>query len=83
MTYKSDDAIAREFDGFTILGIEKYSEQSGRISVDFPDGGEHVGGGATNVNDGYIVYDSGVIAFDSWYPDAVYRALCEYIRANV
>lgn len=80
--YKTDTDIATEFNNFTILGMTSYSDCSGRINVEFPEGGDHVGGGTTEVNTGYIIYDSGKIAFDDWFPDNVYHALCAYIVEN-
>ena len=80
--YKSDAAIAAEFDGFTILGITSFGDSSGRINIEFPNADEHVGGGTNQVNTGYIIYDNGVIAFDDWFPEDVYHTLCKYIVDN-
>jgi hypothetical protein len=88
--YKSDEAIASEFDGFSIAKIEHGDIPAGReyraghIYIVFPNGGEHVGGGTTEVCDAYIDYngDGSRIAFDNWYPEVVYEELCKTVRES-
>ena len=82
--YKSDYAIEREFDNSKI-GIITLNPSgiSGRIEVLFPNGGESVGGGADCVNDSWIKYDNGKIAFDNWYPEKIYFLLVSAIKAKL
>ena len=78
--YKSDKAIAQEFDNFKIENINKTGECSGWIEISFPNGQEHVGG-TDYVCDHWIKYPhNSKIAFDNWYPDKVYFALCNAIN---
>jgi len=82
--YKSDDDIIKEFDGFKILSIEKNGSCSGYIDIDFPNGQEHVGGGTNYVIDSWIKYPhNNKIAFNNWYPDKVYYALCNAINKKL
>ena len=79
--YKSDDAIADEFKDMKIVKIEvKPSGFSGFIELEFPNAGEHVGGGTDSVSDSWIKYDSGKIAFDNWYPENIYLQLVKAIN---
>jgi len=77
--YTSDEDIASEFEGFKIVKIEPKG-LGGWINLEFPAGGEHVGGGTDELTDHYIIYDDGKIAFDNWYPDEVYNELVAEIR---
>lgn len=79
--YKSDADISSEFYGLTIDNIEK-TLHGGYITCTAPNAGEHVAGGAYTFTDHYIDYDGNGkrIAFDNWYPEPVYLALCEAIR---
>jgi hypothetical protein len=86
--YKSDNAIAAEFDGFKIISIEKTNRgdyATGYITIEWPNGDESVGGGieegGTTI-DSFIDYDNNGarIAFDSWYPENVYKQLCAAIN---
>lgn len=79
--YKSDDDIKSEFNNFKITSIEvKPSGDSGYINIEFPEGGEHVGGGTDEVSDSWIIYDNGRVAFDNWYPEEVYNELVDAIH---
>lgn len=75
--YKSDEDIKKEFNDFTIQDIDFKSDSSGWITIEFPEAGEHVGGGTDEVVDKFIIYDNGKIAFENWYPDDVYHALVD------
>jgi hypothetical protein len=84
--YKSDEAIAAEFQGAVIEKITTNpllgnGSISGNIEVNFPEAGEHVGGGAEEISDSFIFYNfsefvedpdlapsEASIAFDNWYP---------------
>lgn len=91
--YKSDADIAGEFANMKILGVEVTPSRdadvewvSGYIEVEFPEGGEHVGGGTDYVNDRWIKYDKnkpGKIAFDNWYPEDVYNQLAAAVEAEL
>lgn len=78
--YKSDTEIASEFNGLEVVKIEK-GRDSGYITCEAPQAGDHVAGGSDSFTDHYIMYDNGTIAFDNWYPESVYnalvRAICE------
>jgi len=76
--YKSDADIEKEFDNIEVVRIEK-GRTSGCISCIAPAAGDHVAGGASEFTDYYIVYDTGVVAFDNWYPDSVYNYLVREI----
>ena len=88
--YKTDEAIAEEFQNFTIDAIEYNRhangelKSSGHITITWPHAGEHVGGGimeGDTTTDSFIIYDhNGKIAFDNWYPEGVYLTLCDMIR---
>jgi len=75
--YKSDEDISSEFSNMEIRDIQvKDSGSSGWIELSFPEAGEHVGGGASEVVDHWIKYDhNGKIAFDNWYPTEIYTKL--------
>ena len=73
--YKNDKDIAKEFEGLKITRVELATKCSGYITVEFPNGEDHVGGGATEVFDHFINYNDGRVAFDNWYPDNVYDKL--------
>jgi hypothetical protein len=79
--YKSDEAIANEFNGMNIINVKvNASNCSGIIEVNFPNGGEHCGGGTDYVCDNWIKYDNGKIAFSYWYPEQVYFKLVNVIE---
>jgi len=85
---KSDKAIAVEFDGFKIISIEKQDRgdfATGYITIKWPNASDHVGGGieeGDTTTDSFIDYDNNgaKIAFDSWYPENVYKQLCAAIN---
>jgi len=78
--YKSDEDIRKEFENFEVKELKfKESGVSGYINIYFPNAGESVGGGTSEVVDNFIIYDNGKIAFDNWYPEEVYLALVNYI----
>lgn len=82
--YKSDNDIEKEFDNFKILSIEYKSGCSGWIEIDFPNGGESVGGGTNYIVDNWIKYPhNGKIAFNNWYPDKIYFILCNAINKKL
>jgi ABC-type Zn2+ transport system substrate-binding protein/surface adhesin len=83
--YKSDEDIANEFSGMQIRNIEvNGSGKSGWIEISFPEAGEHVGGGASEVTDSWIKYDhNGKIAFDNWYPPEISSQLIQAIEAKI
>ena len=56
------------------------SGSSGWIELSFPEGGEHVGGGANEVTDNWIKYDNGKIAFNNWYPSEISSQLVQAIE---
>ena len=58
----------------------KPSGSSGWIEISFPEAGEHVGGGASEVTDSWIKYDNGKIAFDNWYPPEISKQITEAIE---
>ena len=79
--YKSDADIASEFSNMQINNIEVgKSGSSGWIELSFPEGGEHVGGGANEVTDNWIKYDNGKIAFNNWYPSEISSQLVQAIE---
>lgn len=88
--YKTDKAIANEFQNFTVDAIEYNRYTSGEltgggyITITWPQAGEHVGGGieeGDTTTDSFIKYShNGRIAFNSWYPESVYNALCTAIE---
>jgi len=95
---KSDEAIAQEFTDFTITSLEwdaKPGSHSGWIHLEFPNAGDHVGGGAIDICDRFIFYNkkewlvdregvSPSIAFTNWFPEEpVYRALVQAIVASI
>ena len=82
--YKSDEDISNEFSGMTINNIEIKTPSSGWIELSFPESGEHVGGGASEVTDSWIKYKhNGKIAFDNWYPDNIHAQLVSAIEAKL
>ena len=79
--YKTDKEIEQEFNNFKIIKITKHFNCSGWIEVSFPNGKEHVGGGTNFISDNWIKYShNNKIAFNNWYPDYVYYALCDAIN---
>lgn len=84
--YKADSEIEKEFENFSIEKVDFQSSSSGYIYITWCEAGEHVSGGQEYLEsetcDGFTIYDSGKIAFNSWYPEKVYHALCEYINAK-
>jgi hypothetical protein len=75
--YKTDKMIELEFNNYKILSIDKTSDDSGYIEINFPNGGESVGGGSSLICDRWIKYPfNNKIAFDHWYPARIYLALC-------
>lgn len=95
--FKSDEAIAAEFGGFTVNEISFFDSNSGEaiagyIGVTFPEAGEHVAGGRDEVNDSFIIYnfsewrqDPSIrprIAFDNWYPEDVSQKLRDAILSE-
>jgi len=80
--YKSDEDIASEFSGMQINNIDiGKSGYSGWIELFFPEGEEHVGGGANEVTDRWIKYPhNGKIAFENWYPENIYNELVAAIE---
>jgi len=82
--YKSDEDIASEFSSMIIQEIQvKPSLSSGWIQLSFPKGGEHVGGGTTEVIDHWIKYDNGTIAFENWYPTNISNQLIQSIEQKI
>jgi len=82
--YKSDEDIASEFSGMVINEIQvKPSLSSGWIQLSFPEGGEHVGGGSSEVTDHWVKYDNGQIAFDNWYPTEISNQLIKAIEQEI
>lgn len=85
--YKSDEDIAKEFEGMSITGMEKAFNLGEDIVVDvyfsFPDGDESVGGGATSTAERFRLSApddlfSGReepyvlrISTNNWYPDNI------------
>jgi len=58
--------------------------RSGYIDMEFPEGGEHVGGGASSVSDSWMRYGhTGKIALDNWYPDEVRVKIDAAIQAKI
>lgn len=81
--YKTDEEIEKEFKDYEIKSLEfRDSKDSGFIEIYFPEAGESVGGGTEYVVDNFIIYDTGKIAFDNWYPENIYLELVDYIRKN-
>ena len=91
MNYKTDKDIEAEFADFTVKNVSidttraHLDSKSGYITVVWPHGDESVCGGVENYSetvDSWIDYngDGKRIAFDSWYPDSVYSALCDAVR---
>lgn len=80
--YKTDSDIEKEFENFTITSITFKNRDYGYIEIEFPNAEESVGGGTDSVCDSFIIYDSGKIAFNNWYPDYVYNTLVNYIRSK-
>jgi hypothetical protein len=79
---KSDEDIEKEFEGFKVTSLEWKDENkmSGTIIIEFPNAGESVGGGGVHeVVENFIIYDSGKIGFDNWYPENVSKYLEKYI----
>ena len=73
---KTDKQIKNEFKGMKIIKITDYD-----IELEFPAGGESVGGGGTYICDNYIKYQhNGKIAFENWYPETIYYALVAAIE---
>lgn len=77
--YKSDEDIEAEFKDMKITELDPNKK---KIVVEFPEGGEHVGGGTTEVCDYWVEYKDGKIVFDNWYPEKVYDALVKAIKAK-
>jgi len=78
--YKSDKDIEKEFEDFEILDIDFATDSSGWIEIKFPNAEEHVGGGADEIVDRFIIYNNGKIAFENWYPDDIYNQLVKAIQ---
>lgn len=81
--YKSDIDIEKEFSGFIIKKIEWRENQGGGwVDIFFPIGGEHVGGGVFEgeCTTGFTVYSDGGIAFDHWFPESIYKNICDAIK---
>ncbi len=79
--YKTDEEIARQFEGYKIRNIEfNPSGESGTLEIEFPNAGESVAGGQDYVLEHFIIYNTGQIAFDNWYPEQTYDEFVNYIR---
>ena len=82
--YKSDENIESEFSNMIIQEVQVGpSLSSGWIQLSFPEGKEHVGGGATEITDRWIKYDNNKIAFDNWYPTNIYNQLVIAIEHKI
>lgn len=80
-TYKTDEEIASQFEGYKIRHIEfNPSGTSGVLEIEFPNAGESVAGGTDYVVEDFIIYDTGKVAFDNWYPEKTYLELVDYIK---
>lgn len=74
--YMSDADIEKSYDNFKINSFELTpGKSSGYIEIDFPN--------REGIVDNFIVYDTGKVAFENWYPDKVYFKLVEYIYKNI
>lgn len=70
--YLTDEEIEQSYENFTIRETKFYSKTSGFLDIVFPQ--------RESVCDNFIIYENGKIAFDNWYPERVYFALCTHIR---
>lgn len=74
-SYLSDEDIEYSYTGYSIRELKMNSSgSSGFIDIEFPFNEDKC--------DNFIIYDSGIIAFDYWYPDKIYKELCEYINTH-
>lgn len=88
--YKSDADIAAEFNGPRITQFDApgklNNKNEGMIAVEFPDGDESVGGGASEVVEYYYFYlENKTVSFkvDHWYPSETYQWMLEQIIAGL
>lgn len=73
--YKSDEDVEKEYEDYSIRQFKMNpSGKSGFLDLVFPHGEDMV--------DNFIIYDSGKIAFDHWYPENVYMELVNYINEH-
>lgn len=88
--YKSDDDIAGEFARMTVSAFNmpgKYSNKMmGDIVLEFPEGGEHVGGGSGTVVEEFLYNkDTGEykLAFSNWMPDDVCAEVSKEVERRI
>jgi len=76
--YLSDSEIEQTYKDYNIVSLEfKPSNKSGYIELEFPNGDPEF---SQDRVDNFIIYDSGEIAFEHWYPESVYLELCGIIK---
>lgn len=93
--FKSDEDIKKEFDGMKLSNIKlearemkMYGDGSYEADLEwsFPDGDEHVGGGADQTAEDFV-YNVPGKAFqytvNNWYPGEVYAKMVEMIKAEL
>lgn len=82
--YLSDEKIKAQYEGFRAEITEIHQgwkdSYSGTIEIEFPNA-DHPDFNSSIV-DNFISYDrdGSRIAFDNWFPEEVYKKLCEMIR---
>ncbi len=87
LPYLSDERIAEQYQDFKITSFSYEQSElggyTGVIELEFPNV-DHEDFDSTKI-DNFIVYDDDCerIAFDNWYPNDVYKELCEYIRKKI
>ena len=78
MQHLTDKQIEQTYQNYNIVSIEfKSSRKSGYIELEFPNGNPEF---SQDRVDNFIIYDSGKIAFNYWYPESIYLELCAIIK---
>lgn len=88
--FKSDDDIAAEFEGFTVSEFKMpggfSNKLMGHIVLDFPNGDESVGGGASQTTEDFLYNEETCefkIAFDNWYPENIGMQIISEVKKRI
>ena len=76
----SDEDIAESYENFTVeeADMKEGSDRLGYITLSFP---QETAQEDSTISTGFIIYDSGEIAFDDWLPEPIYMTLVNFIKS--